>query len=329
MAAFIILNPKSGGGRVAESDLERRARAAGAQTHVLEQGDDLAAIASKAADDGATVLGMAGGDGSLARVARVAMERDLPFLCLPVGTLNHFGRDAGLDTEDPPDALRALTDGREKRIDVGELNDAHTFLNVVSLGVYAAMVADPAYRYAKGRVARDRLEAALAGVLHPRLDVHLPDGSVLGDALVLLVSNNPYQFPRLRWHAERFRLDRGLLGLAAIALPPGEYRRRRVALAQVVLGGRDRSEFWREWTGVEWEQDFGTVDEPIPVALDGESLTLDGPLRVRIRPKALRLLVPRDVPDERSRYSRVASRHSVTYAWRSWRRWIRVTRSGI
>jgi diacylglycerol kinase family enzyme len=328
MAAFIILNPKSGGGRVAEFDLDGRARAAGAQTHVLEPGDDLAAIASKAADDGAAVLGIAGGDGSLAVVARVAMERDLPFLCLPAGTLNHFARDAGLDIEDPPDALRALTDGREKRIDVGELNDSHTFLNVVSLGVYAAMVADPTYRYAKGRVARGHLEAALAGALHPRLDVCLPDGSVLRDALVLLISNNPFQFARMRWNAERFRLDRGVLGLAAIALPPGEYRRRRDALAQIVLRGRDRSEFWREWTAVEWEQDFGAADEPIPVALDGESLILDGPVRVRIRSRALRLLVPRDVPDERSRRSRVASPHSVTYAWRLWRRWIRVTHSG-
>jgi len=327
MGAFIILNPWSGGGRVAEYDLDARARAAGARTHILGTGDDLAAVAGAAADAGATVLGMAGGDGSLGVVARVAMQRDLPFLCLPAGTLNHFARDAGLDTEHPPDALRALTGGREKRIDAGELNDAHTFLNVVSLGLYAAMVADPAYRHAKGRIARRHLEAALTGGPRPRFDVTLPDGSVLPDALVLLVSNNPYRFARLRWNAERFRLDGGRLGLSAIAVPPVESRRRGDALARIILRGRDRSEFWRAWTAPAWTQDCGPAGAPVPVAMDGEALCVAGPVRLRIRPRALRLLVPRDVPDERPSDGRLTSRHSATYAWRSLRRWLRVTHS--
>jgi diacylglycerol kinase family enzyme len=326
MTAFIILNPHSGGGRVGEHDLVARAHAAGARTHVMTPDDDPAAIAATAADAGATILGMAGGDGSLGPVAGVAVKRGLPFLCLPAGTLNHFARDAGLDTDDPADALRALGDGREKRVDVGELNDTHTFLNVVSLGLYAAMVADPDYRHAKGRVARNRLEDALEHGLHPAFDATLPGGTVLRDVLVLLVSNNPYEFPRLRWDAERFRLNRGRLGLAAIALPPGEARQRRGALARVVLRGRDRSEFWHEWTTDTWVQEFGDAGQ-VPIALDGEPLTVRTPLRLRIRPGALRLLVLADVPDERSRDPRVASRHSAAFAWHALRRWIRVTRS--
>jgi diacylglycerol kinase family enzyme len=327
MSTFIILNPRSGGGRVAEHDLDARARAAGAETHVMSPDDDLAAIATKAADAGATVLGVAGGDGSLGLVARVAVQRDLPFLCLPAGTLNHFARDAGLDTENPADALRALTGGREKRVDVGELNDNRTFLNVVSLGLYAAMVADPEYRHAKARVARDRLEAALEHGQDPPFQVTLPDGTVLRDVLVLLVSNNPYEFARLRWDAERFRLDRGRLGLSAIALPSGEIRQRRHALAAAVLRGHDRSGFWHDWTAESWVQDFDGADD-VPVALDGESLLARTPVRFRIRPRALRLLVPADVPDERSRDPRVASRHSAAYAWHALRRWVRVTHSG-
>jgi diacylglycerol kinase family enzyme len=325
MNAYVILNPRSGGGRVAEYGLVERTRATGAEVHVLDEGDDLAAIAREAVDNGADVLGMAGGDGSLGVVARVAIERDVPFLCLPAGTLNHFARDAGLDTENPPDALRALTDGREKRIDAGEVNDEHTFLNGVSLGLYAAMVADPGYRYAKGRVAREKLDDALTHGEHPALRL-TPPGGRPEDALVVLISNNPYEFPRLRWNAERFRLDHGRLGLAIVSLPAGAVRERRRALAQVVLRGRDRSEFWQSWEETSWTQDFAAGDA-VPVAIDGESLTLHGPVHVRIRPKALRLLVPRDVPDERSRDPRVASRHSAVFAWRSMARWIRVTRS--
>ena len=40
---------------------------------------------------------MAGGDGSLAAVAEVAIEQDVPFVCVPFGTRNHFARDLGLD----------------------------------------------------------------------------------------------------------------------------------------------------------------------------------------------------------------------------------------
>jgi diacylglycerol kinase family enzyme len=322
MTAFVILNPRSGGGRVAEHDLVARVRAAGAQTHVLAPGDDLGAVAAKGADAGATVLGMAGGDGSLATVARVAADRDLPLLCLPAGTLNHFARDAGLNVDDPGDALRALAGGREKRVDLGELNDEHTFVNVVSLGLYAEMVADPAYRHAKGRVAREHLAADLAR--GPGFAVTLPDGTTLAGTLMLLASNNPYQFARRRWNAERFRLDAGRLGLSVIAVPPVAARRRGDALTRVVLRGRDRSEFWRDWTGEDWEQDFGGA--PVPVAVDGEALTVASPVRLRIRPGALRLLVPADVPDERPHGGRLASRHSATYFWRSLRRWIRVTR---
>ena len=38
---------------------------------------------------------MAGGDGSLAPVAEVALERDAAFVCIPFGTRNHFARDLG------------------------------------------------------------------------------------------------------------------------------------------------------------------------------------------------------------------------------------------
>lgn len=326
MTAYVLLNPRSGGGRVAEHHLESRARDAGARPYVLKPGEDVEALARQAADDGATALCIAGGDGSLGPVAGVAIERDLPMLVLPAGTLNHFARDAGLDTDDPGDALRALRGGREKRVDAGSLNDTHTFLNVVSLGLYAAMVADPHYRYAKGRVARERLEDALAHGPQPMFAVGLPDGSALHDVLVMLISNNPYEFPRLRWDAERFRLNSGELGLSAIALPPGEARHRRDALAGVVLRGRDRSEFWRAWTAESWTESFD--GGRVRVARDGEPLTVDSPLRVRIRPGALRLLVPADVPDVRSRDPRVASRHSAAFAWHAMRRWLRVTRQG-
>ncbi len=61
--------------------------------------------------DGADALGMAGGDGSLATVAAVAAAHGLPFVCVPVGTRNHFALDLGVDRTDVPGLwTRSLTE---------------------------------------------------------------------------------------------------------------------------------------------------------------------------------------------------------------------------
>src|SRR5438105_8799484 len=78
MGGLLIVNPGSGSVRPDAGELADEARARGIRVHVLRRGDDPAEVA-RAAD--ADALGMAGGDGSLAAVAGVAIERDLPFVC--------------------------------------------------------------------------------------------------------------------------------------------------------------------------------------------------------------------------------------------------------
>jgi diacylglycerol kinase family enzyme len=116
--------------------LVAEARARGIEAHVLQPNDDLEAIAREAE---AAALGMAGGDGSLGPVAQVAIERRLPFVCIPFGTRNHFARDIGLDRRDPIPALDAFGSERERLIDVGRIA-GRVFLNNVSFGVYARLV---------------------------------------------------------------------------------------------------------------------------------------------------------------------------------------------
>ena len=113
----------------------RAAEERGIAVHVLDEDDDAAEVARQADADS---LGMAGGDGSLAQVAQVAIDRDVPFVCVPFGTRNHFARDIGLDRNDPIAALDAFG-GRERRIDVGRIA-GDVFLNNVSLGHYATLV---------------------------------------------------------------------------------------------------------------------------------------------------------------------------------------------
>ena len=59
-------------------------------------GRNLATAIDEAVAGGADALAVAGGDGSLATAAAAALAYELPFVCVPAGTRNHFARDLGL-----------------------------------------------------------------------------------------------------------------------------------------------------------------------------------------------------------------------------------------
>ena len=154
--AYLILNPASGSAAALLRSLTGAARERGIRVRVLEPGEDARHAALEAAEEGARTLAVAGGDGSVAAVGRVAVERGLPLVVVPTGTLNHFARDLGLDLARPLRSLDALCAGHERRVDVGRIND-RPFINNVSLGVYAEMLGDPGYRSNKLCVAQTKL----------------------------------------------------------------------------------------------------------------------------------------------------------------------------
>src|SRR6266540_3158283 len=110
VARFLVVNPRAGDERPSADELVGAARRRGIESHVLADGESPAEIARSVDAD---ALGIAGGDGSLAAVAGVAVERDLPLVCVPFGTRNHFARDLGLDRRDPVAALAGF-DGSER-----------------------------------------------------------------------------------------------------------------------------------------------------------------------------------------------------------------------
>ena len=258
----LCINPRSGDGGADE--LVAAARERGITTHVLGPGDDLAQLARGADGD---ALAMAGGDGSLAVVAAAAIERNLPFACIPFGTRNHFARDLGLDRDDPIGALDALVDGEERLVDVGRAND-RLFLNNVSLGVYARLVhRREHHRRRSNAFARFRALAIVASHRDP-IDITV-DGERI-ESRVVLVSNNAYTLEMLSI-GERERLDEGCLHLYA---PTG-----------VLRSG------WTERRGESFMVDARRGR--LRAAIDGEPETLETPIAFRVEPRALRVLVPR------------------------------------
>jgi Diacylglycerol kinase catalytic domain len=145
---FLIMNPRSGGGKVARFQLVETAEALGARVALLEGSEkvDVVAVAREAVAQGADLLGVAGGDGTQALVAGVAADEGIPFLVISAGTRNHFALDLGLDRDDPSQCLGALTDdGVELHVDLGSIN-GRPFVNNASFGAYAELVGRPEYR---------------------------------------------------------------------------------------------------------------------------------------------------------------------------------------
>jgi undecaprenyl-diphosphatase len=94
-------------------------------------------LGEAAASGRAKALGVAGGDGSVAAAAAVAIEHGLPLAVIAAGTLNHFARDVGLET--PADTAEAVVSGQAVRVDVADVNGT-PFLNTSSIGAYPEMV---------------------------------------------------------------------------------------------------------------------------------------------------------------------------------------------
>jgi diacylglycerol kinase family enzyme len=262
LSSLLLINPRSGGSSPSATKLEAEARRRGVETRILGPDDDPGDLARRADSD---ILGVAGGDGTLAAVAEVALERDARFVVVPFGTRNHFARDLGLDRDDPLGALDAFA-GDERRIDVGRAGD-HLFLNNVSLGLYAFLVHNRE-RHRRRRNAFAQLRA-LTLIARGRRRIELSVDGEPVEAQVALVANNDYTI-ELFSVGERERLDEGRLHL------------------YLARG-------WRPGTWDERAAERLTIDasvERLEAALDGEPVELETPVEFAIEPSALRVLVP-------------------------------------
>jgi diacylglycerol kinase family enzyme len=261
--SFLVINPRSGSDSPSADELVAAAEKLGVEPHLLAEGEDPGEAARAS---GAEILGMAGGDGSLAPVAQAALDTDAAFVCIPFGTRNHFARDLGLDRNDPLAALKAFAAGTERRVDVARIAD-RIFLNNISFGGYAGLVHEREHHRRRGEaLARAR---ALVKVARHRHGLHARVNGEEVRARVLLIGNNRYDVD-LFTLGVRERLDEGMLQLWAAA----------------------------GWLPTTWEEQVGPsfrIEVPggrVRAAIDGEPVELDSPLELESVPQGLRVLVP-------------------------------------
>jgi diacylglycerol kinase family enzyme len=283
---YLIMNPKSGGGKVGKFELKRKAEQLGAEVFLMEGPEpvNVAEVARQAVANGADLLGVAGGDGTQALVAGVAAQYGIPFIVITAGTRNHFALDLGLDRENPAACLGALSDGIELQVDLGMIG-GQTFVNNASFGAYAEVVQTPAYRDDKLATTLNLLPDLLAGHRGARLSARADGVEIIGPQ-ALLVGNNPYGTGDIAGLSRRARLDGGLLGVVGVRV---ESARQAVGLLRGTHGAGLST---LDTTKIEINADAPRI----PVGIDGEAVSVPTPVLCTIRPGALRVWVPRDRP---------------------------------
>jgi diacylglycerol kinase family enzyme len=287
----LLMNPRSGGGKVERFHLVEEARRRGVEPLLLGPGDDFRERALQAVAGGADVLGAAGGDGTQAIVATVAVEHGLPFVCIPAGTRNHFALDLGVDRDDVVGSLDAFVDAVERPVDLGMIGD-RVFVNNVSLGVYGEVVQSPEYRDAKVKTAVDALPDLLGPEGNaPELRFRGSDGSLRSTRQLILVSNNPYELVRLGGFGTRERLDTGTLGVTSISVENAADVAQLTALQ--LAGQLNRFSGYHAWTTPRFEVD---ADGPVAAGIDGEFVRLEPPIEFSVLPSALLVHLARRAP---------------------------------
>ena len=252
--------------------------------------DKLSRQAEAAVAEGAKLVVAGGGDGTISAVAGALAGSDTRLGILPLGTLNHFARDLGIPF-DPDAAARLIAQGRDRRVDVAEVN-GRVFINNSAVGLYPLMVRDrEAQRSKLGRSKRWAMAVAAARTLlrfsSQRLVLTVNKERARVDTPLLFVGNNAYRL-EMPGAGTRERLDGGELCVVLLR------RKSRFGFCSAVaraLVGRDRTTDLERMDGVRQLK----VDSPhasLAISVDGETERFEPPLVYRIRPGALRVIAP-------------------------------------
>ena len=292
--AVVIANATSGQGCADDwqHSVEEKFRSHGieARVHLVRSGENIVSAARSAVAQGAAIVVAAGGDGSVSAVASQLADSGVTMGVLPMGTLNHFAKDLGIPL-DLDDAVAVLATGNTMAVDVGEVN-GRIFINNSGLGLYPDIVRDRERQ--QRHLGRGKWPALLAASLHaarryPVLSLKLEvDGQPIERrSAFVFIGNNEYKMTGFEI-GERAGLTDGKLSLY-VTQRMGRFGLFRLAL-RALFGRLDQARDFDMLTARALVVD--THKRSMRVATDGEVTLMETPLNYRIRPGALKVLVP-------------------------------------
>jgi len=291
----VIVNAGSGSvlGDETAQGLRERFIAFGIKAEVMlaENGKDIVRLAREAAEGEADLIVAGGGDGTISTVAIEASAAGKTLGILPLGTLNNFSKDLGIP-QNINAAVRVISEGEVHQIDLAEVN-GRVFINNSSIGLYPKMVVRREQQQHK--LGRGKWTAALWASLRLfrispflKVDIEINEKTFERKTPFVFVGNNEYEMD-MYLIGRRPSLEEGKLSLYFL------HRQGRAGLIMLlwktVTGGLKQ---WKDFEAV--STDHVTIRarrRRIRVAFDGETDLMRPPLEYRIRPKALKVIVPR------------------------------------
>jgi diacylglycerol kinase (ATP) len=213
MHATVVYNPSSGGAATEDELFEQLGSIGWNVDRCVpqEQLDDCIC-------QGADVVVVAGGDGTVARVAKQLAGTTIPMAILPMGTANNVARSLGLGVE-ASSAVLALKRATERHFDLGVVRSRRKrdyFLECFGMGVFAYLMGEKANESDKkihralGFIA-DELERYQARVIE--LEV---DGNDCSGTYVLAATLNAKSFGPALTLAPEARCDDGELDVVLV-----------------------------------------------------------------------------------------------------------------
>lgn len=266
------------------------ARGVDASVRLARSGEEIIELARRAVKERREPVVAGGGDGTINAVAAQLVGTESTLGVLPLGTLNHFAKDLKIPL-DMEGAAQTILDGRAVQVDVGEVND-RIFLNNSSLGLYPSIVHRREQQ--QHRLGRGKWPAFIWAALsvlkrYPFLNIrlHVDERELARRTPFVFIGNNEYVMESFDIGA-RSCLDAGRLSLY-IAHRTGRMGLLRLAWRALFGGLRDEEDFDALCTRELWIE---TRRRRLRVATDGEVTVMQTPLHYRVRPRALKVIVP-------------------------------------
>jgi YegS/Rv2252/BmrU family lipid kinase len=297
MKALVIHNP-SAGMRTDYHALHAALdvfRAAGWQVEACETqaGGDATKFARDAAQGHNDAVFAVGGDGTLNEVLNGILDSNTALGVLPYGTANVWAKEMGLPLGDMAAAAQLQIGGEPVRIDVGEAVGEsfgpRAFVLSCGIGFDAYITAEVEPQ----RALKRRLGAAMFWMVgtwaaftyrgrHAQVEV---DGKKRRVRLLLALASNAQLYGGVVRIAPDARVDDGLLDLAVFR-GTGVWRT-AWHLIRVFLGWHLRAPDVDHYRA----REIAIRGPKLPVHVDAEPVGVT-PVRISVRPKALRVLVP-------------------------------------
>lgn len=249
--------------------------------HPLDDPNALQPTVKQAVADGAEMIIVGGGDGSLSSSVDFLVNTDVVFALLPLGTANSFARSVGIPL-DLPGAVDVILTGQVRKVDLGMIDEDY-YANCAAIGL-APLIAETVPHWLKRWFGRlGYLSWAAVSLARFKPFVLYVDGERM-NALEVRIANGPFKG--------------GAEVVDAADVTSGEI------VVQAVLGSKRGTLLW-SWLAStlrlphrkQTTRDFhGTsiqiqTDPPLPISIDGE-IAAHTPVTAHVAPQGIKMMVP-------------------------------------